>query len=192
MKHGCPLSYGFNGLFGFHLEIRPRSTAFFRPEEIHPRSCEGPARLTPLIHGCAGIADSLIGADFENIRVSHSYTDTVSTLKTTAIDCDFLSREEMAHGHCFETSLTIPFLNAFYTDEMMVRLTGEWRPRCNVVGIRGYPRERKGALSCGVPNNLSCFLRHYTQSLSYFRIVRCSAGFNEMAQNILMNHLSFL
>ena len=159
LKHSRPLSYRFDGLFCLRIEICPRSNTFFRPEEIHPRSCEGPARLSPLIHGGVGIADSLIGANFENIRVSHSHTDAVSTLKTTAIDRYFLTGKKMAHGQRFEPSLAIPFLNAVYADKVLVRKTGERGPRRNIVSVRCEPRKAKWAFISGFPEDSSRFLR---------------------------------
>lgn len=46
--------------------------------------------------------------DFENVRASHSHTDTIPAMQTSGVDSDFLAGEKMAYGQRFETSLAIP------------------------------------------------------------------------------------
>jgi hypothetical protein len=136
--------------------------------------------LPPLVQGGARVADSLLRADFENFRTSHPHTDTVSAMQTPGVDFDFLTGEKMAHGQRFEASLAIPFLYAVYTDEMMIRKTGERCPRPNVISVRCHPCKKKRAFSRGLPDDLPRFFWNDGKCLGKLGVVRCSSCIYEM------------
>ena len=127
------------------------------------------------------MADNRRGFYFQNLLIAHPDQDRLAAIQTTRVNANLSIREEPTHGQHFQSSLTIPFLFALHSYQIMGGDVGEWGPGLDVIGVLDKPasNRRLRCLALQVPGLVGL----ESQSFGQFGVVRCPAGSYKVFQN---------